>query len=86
MTKLQFLLVTSLITSVIFLIMGSRDSNPFGSVFPIAIVIALSALGNRFVSESVWNKAALWVNNVTGRRIFRVNLKRLPPSKSRRLR
>ncbi len=86
MTKFQFLLVTSLVTSVIFLIMGSRDSNPFGSIFPVAIMVALAALGNRFITEPIWNKAALWVNNVTGRRIFRVNLKRLPPSKSRRLR
>jgi hypothetical protein len=85
MTKLQFLLVSSLITSVIFLLMGNRDGNSLDAIFPIAIIIALSGLANRFISENIWDKAAVWANNTTGRRLFRTKMKRLPPSKSRKL-
>jgi len=85
MTKLQFFLVSSLITSVVFLLMGSRDSNSMDSIFPIAMIIALSSLANRFISENVWDKVAVWANNTTGRRIFRTKMKRLPPSRSRKL-
>ncbi len=83
MTKLQFFLVTSLITSVLLLLAGNRDAN---AIFPIAIVIAISSLANRFISENLWDKVSIWANNATGRKIFKTKLKRLPPSKSRRLR
>lgn len=83
MTKLQFFLVTSLITSVLLLLAGNRDVN---TIFPIAIVIAFSSLANRYISENLWDKVSIWANNVTGRKIFKTKLKRLPPSKSRRLR
>jgi hypothetical protein len=86
MTKLQFLLVSSLITSVVFLLMGSRDGNSIDSVIPIAAIVALTTIANRYISEHVWDKAAIWVNQTTGRRIFKTKLKRLPPSKSRKLR
>lgn len=83
MTKLQFFLVTGLVTSVLFLLIGDRNTN---SIFPIALIIALSSLANRYISESLWDKLAIWFNKTTGRRIFRVKLKGLPPSKSRRIR
>jgi hypothetical protein len=83
MTKLQFFLVTSLITSTLLLLAGNRDTN---SIFPIAIVIALSSVANRYISENLWDKVAIWANNTTGRKIFKTKMKRLPPSKSRRLR
>jgi len=83
MTKLQFFLVTSLITSTLLLLAGNRDTN---SIFPIAIVIALSSVANRYISENLWDRVAIWANNTTGRKIFKTKMKRLPPSKSRRLR
>jgi hypothetical protein len=83
MSKLQFFLITSLITSTLLLLAGNRDTN---SIFPIAIVIAVSSLANRYISENLWDKVAIWGNNITGRKIFRTKLKRLPPSKSRRVR
>ncbi len=87
MTKFQFFLVTTLVTSVILLLAGSREGDYLGSVFPIAIIVALSSLANKFISEPIWDKVAVWANGVSGRRIFRTKpLKRLPPSKLRRLR
>ncbi len=83
MSKLQFFLVTSLITSSLLLLAGNRDTN---TIFPIALVIAVSSLANRYISENLWDKVAIWANNFTGRKIFRTKMKRLPPSKSRRLR
>jgi len=65
------------------LLAGNRDTN---SIFPIAIVIALSSVANRYISENLWDKLAIWANNTTGRKIFKTKMKRLPPSKSRRLR
>ena len=86
MTKFQFLLVSALVTSVVFLFVGSRDSNSLAAMFPVVIIMSLSALANRFVSEPAWEKVAIWANTTAGRRIFRTKQKRLPPSKSRRLR
>jgi hypothetical protein len=89
MTKFQFLLVASLLTSVVCLLAGSRDANPFGAVLPIASIMAITYLINRYVSETLWDKFALWANHLTGRRIFRVRrkpMKQLPPSRARRLR
>lgn len=83
MTKFQFFLVTSLITSSLLLLVGNRDTN---TIFPIAIVIALSSLANRYISENIWDRVAIWANNVSGRKFFRTKMKRLPPSKSRRVR
>jgi hypothetical protein len=87
MTKFQFLLVASLITSVVCLLVGSRDGNALDAIFPIALIIALASLCNRYISETVWNKVAIWANTITGKRIFRVKIKRLrlPPSKLNRL-
>jgi hypothetical protein len=87
MTKFQFFLVSSLLTSVVCLLIGSRDGNSWDTVFPIAIFIALASLCNRYISETAWNKIAIWANTITGKRIFRVKIKmkRLPPSKLRRL-
>jgi hypothetical protein len=86
MTKFQFLLVSALVSSVVFLFIGSRDSNSFATLLPVVVIMTLSALANRFVSEPIWEKAAIWANTTAGRRIFRTKQKRLPPSKSRRLR
>lgn len=83
MTKLQFFLVSSLITSTLLLLAGNRDTN---AIFPIAIVIAVSSLANRYISENLWDRVAIWSNHVTGRKIFKTKMKRLPPSKSKRLR
>jgi hypothetical protein len=87
MTKFQFLLVASLITSVVCLLVGSRDGNALDAIFPIALIIALASVCNRYISETVWNKVAIWANTITGKRIFRVKIKRLrlPPSKLNRL-
>jgi hypothetical protein len=83
MSKLQFFLVTSLITSSLLLLVGNRDTN---TIFPIALVIALSSLANRYISENLWDKVAVWANNTSGRKFFRTKMKRLPPSKSRKVR
>jgi hypothetical protein len=87
MTKFQFFLISSLVASVVFLVVGSRDGNSLDSIFPIAIVIALASVCNRYISEMTWNKIAVWANTITGKRIFRVKVKvkRLPPSKLNRL-
>ena len=88
MTKFQFLLVSSLITSIVCLLVGSRDGNSLDAIFPIALIIALASVCNRYISENVWNKIAVWANTISGKRIFRVKIKKrlsLPPSKLRRL-
>jgi hypothetical protein len=89
MTKFQFLLVASLLTSVVCLLTGSRDANPFGAVLPIASIMAIAYLLNRYLSETVWNRFAIWTNQTTNRRIFRVRrkqIKQLPPARAQRLR
>ncbi|AFY70474.1 hypothetical protein Pse7367_2210 [Thalassoporum mexicanum PCC 7367] len=89
MTKFQFLLVASLLTSLVCLLMGSRDVNPFGSVLPIASIMAIAYFTNRYLSEALWNKFAIWANHLAERRIFKVRKKRikqLPPARARRLR
>ncbi len=85
MTKLQFLLVSAIATSALFLLVGSRDGNAFGSLLPVAVVVALASLVNRYLPEALWERAAIWVNQTSGRRIFRTRMRRLPPSRSRRL-
>lgn len=86
MTKFQFFLVSTLLTSVILLLMGNRDGNSLGSLLPVSVIVALSYLGNRYISENIWESFAGWANRVTNRRLFRTRAKRLPPSKLRRLR
>lgn len=94
MSKFQFLLISALISSVVLLFVGSRDGNPFDSIYPIAIVIGLAYVVQRFLSEKVWSRFARWVNETTGRKIFYVRSPRtkvaperklLPPSKLNRL-
>ncbi|MBD2188666.1 hypothetical protein [Pseudanabaena mucicola] len=94
MSKFQFLLISALISSVVLLFVGSRDGNPFDSVFPIAVVIGLAIVAQRYLSEKVWSRFARWINQVTGRKIFYVRAPRqkvvperklLPPSKLHRL-
>ena len=94
MSKFQFLLISALISSVVLLFVGSRDGNPFDSVFPIAVVIGLAIVAQRYLSEKVWSRFARWVNETTGRKIFYVRSPRqkvaperklLPPSKLNRL-
>ena len=94
MSKFQFLIISALISAVVMLFIGSRDGNPFDSVFPIAIVIGLAIVAQKYLSEKIWNRFARWVNETTGRKIFYVRSPRpkavqerklLPPSKLHRL-
>ena len=94
MSKFQFLLISALISSVVMLFIGSRDGNPFDTVFPIGVVIGLAIVAQKYLSEKVWNRFARWVNQTTGRKIFYVRSPRpkvvperklLPPSKLNRL-
>ncbi|WP_271252242.1 hypothetical protein [Pseudanabaena sp. Chao 1811] len=94
MSKFQFLLISALISSVVLLFVGSRDGNPFDTVFPIGVVIGLAIVAQKYLSEKVWNRFARWVNETTGRKIFYVRSPRpkvvqerklLPPSKLNRL-
>lgn len=94
MSKFQFLLISALISSVVLLLVGNRDGNPFDSVFPIAVVIGLTYVMQRFLSEKVWSRFARWANDTSGRKIFYVRSPRpkvaperklLPPSKLNRL-
>ncbi len=94
MSKFQFLLISALISSVVLLFVGSRDGNPFDSTFPIAVVIGLTYVVQRYLSEKVWSRFARWVNETAGRKIFYVRSPRpqatperklLPPSKLHRL-
>jgi len=94
MSKFQFLLISALISSVVLLFVGSRDGNPFDSVFPIAVVFGLAIVVQKYLSEKVWNRFARWINETTGRKIFYVRSPRpkvaperklLPPSKLDRL-
>ena len=83
MTKFQFFLAASLITATLFLLIGDRNSN---TIIPISLVIAVSSLVNHYIPETLWDKLATWVNRTAGRKIFKTRMKRLPPSKSRRIR
>ncbi|MCS6960512.1 MAG: hypothetical protein RMK91_10740 [Pseudanabaenaceae cyanobacterium SKYGB_i_bin29] len=83
MSKLQFFLVSTIITSALLLFVGGRDSHTF---VPISILVALSYLGNRFIPEPVWEQFARWVNRTTNRSLLKTKMKRLPPSRLRRLR
>ena len=94
MSKFQFLLISALISSVVLLFVGSRDGNPFDTVFPIAVVIGLAIVAQKYLSNKVWNRFARWVNETTKRKIFYVRSPRqkvaperklLPPSKLHRL-
>ncbi|MBD2176542.1 hypothetical protein H6F42_06390 [Pseudanabaena sp. FACHB-1998] len=94
MSKFQFLLISALISSVVLLFVGSRDGNPFDTVFPIGVVIGLAIVAQKYLSEKVWNRLARWVNETIGRKIFYVRSPRpkvvperklLPPSKLNRL-
>ncbi|MFM7887434.1 MAG: hypothetical protein ACKPCM_12250 [Pseudanabaena sp.] len=94
MSKFQFLLISALISSVVLLLVGSRDGNPFDTVFPIGIVIGLAIMAQKYLSEKVWNRFASWVNETTGHKIFYVRSPRpkvvqerklLPPSRLHRL-
>ena len=94
MSKFQFLLISALISAVVMLFVGSRDGNPFDSVFPIAVVIGLAIVAQKYLSEKVWSRFARWVNQTTSRKIFYVRAPRqkvalerklLPPSKPNRL-
>lgn len=83
MSKLQFFLVSSIVTSALLLLIGGRDSQTF---IPISLIVALSYLSNRFMPEPLWEKFAQWTNRTTNRAVFRTKMKRLPPSRSRRMR
>lgn len=83
MSKLQFFLVSSIVTSALLLLIGGRETQTF---IPISIIVALSYLGNRFIPEPVWERFARWTNRSTNRMVFRTKMKRLPPSRSRRMR
>ena len=94
MSKFQFLLISALISSVVLLFVGSRDANPFDSIFPIAVVVGLAIVAQKYLSEKVWSRFARWINETTGRKIFYVRSSRpkvaperklLPPSKLNRL-
>lgn len=95
MTKFQFLLLSALITSVVCLLIGSRDGNLFEATFPIAVILTFAALANRYLSEKVWHQFARAMNSLTGQRLFYVRTKRkpapeqpkylLPPTKAKRL-
>ncbi|MFN0318548.1 MAG: hypothetical protein ACKVQA_26275 [Burkholderiales bacterium] len=69
-------------TSALLLFVGGRDSH---SLLPISVILAFSYLGNRFVPEPLWEKFALWANRTSNRRLFYTRIKRLPPSRSRRI-
>ena len=94
MSKFQFLLISALISSVVLLFVGSRDGNPFDSIFPIAVVVGLAIVAQKYLSEKVWSRFARWINETTGRKILYVRSSRpkvaperklLPPSKLNRL-
>jgi uncharacterized membrane protein YjjP (DUF1212 family) len=95
MSKFQFLLISAIASSVLFLLIGNRDNDSIVSgVIPIAIFLSLSSLANRFIPLAAWEKFATSANRLTGRRIFhvrkRTNTKAriqrlLPPSNSTRL-
>jgi hypothetical protein len=95
MTKFQFFLILAIASSIMFLLIGSRDGNPFASsVIPIAIFVTLSSFANRFIPLKVWEKFASTTNHLTGRKIFwlrkRTKTKTkaqalLPPSSSSKL-
>jgi len=94
MSKFQFLLISALISSVVLLFVGSRDGNPFDSIFPIAVVVGLAIVAQKYLSEKMWSRFARWINETTGRKIFYVRSLRpkvaperklLPPSKLNRL-
>jgi hypothetical protein len=83
MSKLQFFLVSTIVTSALLLLIGGRDTQTF---IPISLLVALSYLGNRFIPDPLWEKFARWTNRTTNRSVFRTKMKRLPPSRSRRVR
>ena len=47
MSKFQFLLISALISSVVMLFIGSRDGNPFDTVFPIGVVIGFAIVAQK---------------------------------------
>lgn len=95
MTKFQFFLISAIASSILFLLLGSRETNSFASgVIPIAIFVTLSSLANRFIPLAAWEKFATTTNHLTGRKIFRIRKRTkaktkvqylLPPSDSPRL-
>ncbi len=92
MTKLQFLLISAILTSAIFVILGSREDQAGSLWLPIAIISALTFTANRLLTRDRWERLAVWVNQTTGRKVFktrnrsrRSEPKLLPPSRSRRL-
>jgi hypothetical protein len=90
MTKFQFLLISAIASSIIFLLIGSRDGNSLASgVVPFAIFVALSglasSLANRFIPLAMWENFAGSVNHLTGKRIFKLRKRRSNKAKTQRL-
>jgi len=94
MTKLQFLLISAIVSSAIFVILGSREDHSGSFWLPIAIISALTFTANRLLTRDRWEKVAVWVNQATGKKLFKIRNrsryhrpepKLLPPSRSRRL-
>jgi len=85
MSKFQFLLISAMVSAVVLLFVGSRDGNPFDSVFPIAVVVGLAIVAQKYLSEKVWNRFARWVNETTGRKIFYVRSPRQKVAPERKL-
>ncbi|MCA1904489.1 MAG: hypothetical protein CV045_07630 [Cyanobacteria bacterium M5B4] len=83
MSKLQFFLVSTIVTSALLLLVGGRETQTF---IPISIIVALSYLSHRLIPEPLWEQFARWTNRTTNRSIFRTKMKRLPPTRSRRMR
>ncbi len=87
MTKFQFLLISALVTAVVFLFVGSREG-AMDTVLPLAAIVAVTSILNRYLPIALWEKFAQWANRITGRKLFYVRRKpqlRLPPSKARRI-
>ena len=94
MTKLQFLLISAIVSSAIFVVLGSREDHSSSFWLPIAIISALTFTANRLLTRDRWERVAVWVNQATGKRVFktrnrsryqRPEPKLLPPSRARRL-
>jgi hypothetical protein len=87
MTKLQFLLISAIVSSAVLLILGGREQQ-FGW-WSIALVTALTLGANRWLTRRRWAQVARWINHTTGRQIckppkpyVRRSPKLLPPSSS----
>lgn len=95
MTKVQFLLVSAIVSSAVLLILGSRDHHSSFGWWSIALVTFLTLGANRFLNRSRWAQVALWINQTTGKKVckppksnsrsHRRAPKLLPPARSQPL-